>query len=460
MAKIFKVPFAATGDKTVVPIPTQPDGSVSWTQGYGFDYQRKLDGSDPLAKPFPRNQHNQILNDITTALGEIQVNGFALWSAEGAPYPVNATVRHNGVNYVSRIDNNSVTPADGASWRIQGDIPIASETTTGIVKLATFAEMEDRSSRSVIIPDKLFEWFYGESRRSTVSRSGIAALATQALTNQGLSDNTIVTPLTLAGKISSVLVDATTAVKGIIRISTVAEAGTGTDSTSAITPATLLSFFNSKKASESVAGISAVATQPEANAGVIDDKFITPKKLAARFADLVVSATTTVSGIIRIATPQEASAGTNTTASITPKLLSDFFFSKTASEGTAGISAIATQAEVTAITDDTKFVTPRKLGLGFATYQEAGGGYVVFPSWLGRIIVQWGSQTIASNTASTYQLGVSFASLFGSVVAGNSYTGTSSQLYAPHANPVNLNQVILENTNSQPMKIYFIAIGR
>ena len=295
MAKIFKVPFAATGDKTVVPIPTQPDGSVSWTQGYGFDYQRKLDGSDPLAKPFPRNQHNQILNDITTALGEIQVNGFALWSAEGAPYPVNATVRHNGVNYVSRIDNNSATPADGASWRIQGDIPLSTESVSGLVKLSTFAEVADSS---------------------------------------------------------------------------------------------------------------------------------------------------------------------NNTVAVSPQKLSTWFFSKKASEGAPGISAIATQEEVTAITDDTKFVTPRKLGLGFATYQDAAGGYVVFPSWLGRIIVQWGSKTIAAQTASTYQLGVSFASFFGSVVAGNSFTGPDSQYFAPHANPVNLNQVILENTNGLPMKIYFIAIGR
>lgn len=459
MAKIFKVPFAATGDKTVVPIPTQPDGSVSWTQGYGFDYQRKLDGSDPLAKPFPRNQHNQILNDITTALGEIQVNGFALWSADGAPYPVNATVRHNGVNYVSRIDNNSVTPADGASWRIQGDIPLSTESVAGLVKLSTFAEVADSTNNTVAVsPQKLSTWFF--SKKASEGVQGIAAIATQADVNTGTDDLKFVTPKKLSARLTAAIVDASTTVKGIIRIATGTEAGAGTDTTVAITPSTLSSFFYSRTASEGAPGISAVATQAEANAGADDSKFITAKKLAARISASLVAATTSMAGIIRIATSAEAGQGTNTTASITPKLLSDFFFSKTASEGAAGISAIATQAEVTAITDDTKFVTPKKLGLGFATYQEAGGGYVVFPSWLGRIIVQWGSQTIASNTASTYQLGVSFASLFGSVVAGNSYTGTSSQLYAPHANPVNLNQVILENTNSQPMKIYFIAIGR
>lgn len=117
MVKLFTIPFASTGDKTVVPDPTQADGSVSWTQGYGFDYQRKLDGSDPLAKPFPRNQHNQILNDITAAIREIQINGQAEWQAAGAPYPINAMVRYSGVNWKSSIANNSATPGSpGSGW--------------------------------------------------------------------------------------------------------------------------------------------------------------------------------------------------------------------------------------------------------------------------------------------------------------------------------------------------------
>lgn len=459
MAKIFKVPFAATGDKTVVPIPTQPDGSVSWTQGYGFDYQRKLDGSDPLAKPFPRNQHNQILNDITTALGEIQVNGFPLWSADGAPYPINATVRHDGVNYVSRIVNNSAIPADGASWRVQGDIPVATESVQGLVKLATFTEAGDSSNNSsVITPQKLISFFF--AKRATEGAQGIAAIATKVLSDAGTDNTSIITPKRLSERLSDVVVSATTAVKGIIRIATSTEAGAGSSTDTAITPKSLSDFFYARTSSESSPGISAIATQTEANAGVDDSKFITAKKLAARIAASVVSATTSVAGVIRIATTTEVGQGTSESLAVSPKTLFDFFFSRTASEGAPGVAYIANQTEVNAVTNDTKFVTPRKLGLGFATYQEAVGGYVVFPSWLGRIIIQWGNQTIPANTASTYQLSVSFASLFGSVVAGNSYTGTTSQLYAPHANPVNLNQVVLENTNAQPMKIYFIAIGR
>jgi len=348
---------------------------------------------------------------------------------------------------------------DGSSIFLASVIQVATESVAGVVKLATFAEVADSSNNTVAVtPQKLSTWFF--TKRASESAQGIAAIATQAIAEAGTDNTTIISPRRLSERLSAIVVDASTTVKGIIRIATGVEAGGGTDTSVAITPSTLSSFFYSRTASEGAPGISAVATQTEANNGTIDDKFITPKKLAARFAALVVAATTTVAGVIRIATSQEAGAGTNTSAAITPKLLSDFFFSKNATEGSAGIAAIATQAEVNAVTDDAKIVTPKKMGLGFATYQEAGGGYVVFPSWLGRIIIQWGSQTIASNTAATYQLAVSFASMFGSVVAGNSYIGTSSQLYAPHANPIGLNQVSLENTNSQPMKIFFLAIGK
>lgn len=122
MTKIFKVPFADTGDKISPPDAIQPDGSVSYSLGYGFDYQRdtSLDSGgapvDPQAKVFPREQHNGILNDITTAVGEIQGNGLAIWQSAGGPYPVNAEVRYDSKNWRSLVSNNSVTPVEGPSW--------------------------------------------------------------------------------------------------------------------------------------------------------------------------------------------------------------------------------------------------------------------------------------------------------------------------------------------------------
>lgn len=118
MTKFFSVPFAETGDKISPPNPTQADGTVSYAQGFGFDYQRKTDGSDPLAKVFPREQFNGIVNDITGAVGEIQLNGFPAWQdlTPKTPYPANAVVRHGGKNWVSLVSNNTATPAEGPAW--------------------------------------------------------------------------------------------------------------------------------------------------------------------------------------------------------------------------------------------------------------------------------------------------------------------------------------------------------
>lgn len=122
MTKIFNTPFAQDGDKVSPPDSVQADGSVSYPQGYGFDYQRDTslnpggDPVDPLAKVFPREQHNGVLYDITTAIGEVQKNGFAIWQESAAPYPINAVVRYGDKTWRSQVTNNTVTPAENESW--------------------------------------------------------------------------------------------------------------------------------------------------------------------------------------------------------------------------------------------------------------------------------------------------------------------------------------------------------
>lgn len=121
MVKRFVVPFAASGDKTVTPDATDPGGAISYSQGWPVAYQ--LADTDPAYRPVGRQEMNGVFNDITGAIAELQTLGFPEWVAVTGlvvPYRVNATVRHNDINWQSVIANNSDEPGVGpgaTSWR-------------------------------------------------------------------------------------------------------------------------------------------------------------------------------------------------------------------------------------------------------------------------------------------------------------------------------------------------------
>lgn len=111
----FKTPFAVSGDQTAIPTDIQPDGSVSIVQGYGPDYQRPTDGSDPQAKTIERDKFNSLMNDVTASIGEVQLYGFAIWSAGMAPYPIGAYVRHADKVWRNTLANNTAEPGSSSS---------------------------------------------------------------------------------------------------------------------------------------------------------------------------------------------------------------------------------------------------------------------------------------------------------------------------------------------------------
>lgn len=113
--RFFGVPFALSGDRDVTPDALQLDGSVSFTDGFGFDYERPainpLTGQpDPLYKPIPRAGMNGLFHDITEAVGIIQKQGFADWTADASPYSVDAWVRHSDQVWRSVVNNNTDEP--------------------------------------------------------------------------------------------------------------------------------------------------------------------------------------------------------------------------------------------------------------------------------------------------------------------------------------------------------------
>lgn len=123
-SKFFNIPFATSGDKTVIPEAVQPSGVISYTQGYGPDYERDP-ATDPLAKRVPRDETNELYFEITNALRFIQLYGTPQWTAvaDGGPtnYPISARVRYDagaGMQaWRSIAATNTATPgSDITKW--------------------------------------------------------------------------------------------------------------------------------------------------------------------------------------------------------------------------------------------------------------------------------------------------------------------------------------------------------
>ena len=94
-----------------------------------------------------------------------------------------------------------------------------------------------------------------------------------------------------------------------------------------------------------------------------------------------------------------------------------------ASEAAAGLAKIATQPLVDAGVDDSTFVTPKKLRFGI-TLILGPNGAVAFPSWLGGLVIQWGT---VSGITPDNSLNVSFPMAFTTAC----YSLTSSVRNAP-----------------------------
>ncbi|HCR3230132.1 TPA: phage tail protein [Morganella morganii] len=136
--EIFKIPFAAQGDRTAVPDEVQADGSLSYTQGYGYDYERDQ-ATDPAAKDIEREKMNSIFHDITGAVGEIQAFGMPVWAEEGKPYAIRSIVYHNKKAWQSKIENNNTEPAAGTAWT-----ELKADLTAGEVGAYTKGESDQK----------------------------------------------------------------------------------------------------------------------------------------------------------------------------------------------------------------------------------------------------------------------------------------------------------------------------
>lgn len=137
VTKYFINPFAVDGDVVAIPDDAQPDGSVSYDQGFPFDYQRNYP-TDPAALPVPRTAFNQVLLDITQVLQQVQQQGAPNWidSADngGTPFSYGkgvVVIYTDGQYYRSTITANVNTPGDiTGTWLL---LPITSEAVAPVI---------------------------------------------------------------------------------------------------------------------------------------------------------------------------------------------------------------------------------------------------------------------------------------------------------------------------------------
>lgn len=95
-----------------------------------------------------------------------------------------------------------------------------------------------------------------------------------------------------------------------------------------------------------------------------------------------------------------------------------------ATEIKQGSAKVATQIQVNAGSDDSAIVTPKKLRLGFEA-SLAPNGYIVFPSWLGGLMLQWG-QASMQGTTQTFNYPTAFRSQVYQMVATDAGSGAHS----------------------------------
>ena len=151
--RFFRVPFAQSGNTQVIPDSKSADGSVSFTEGWGEDYEKDM-LTDANAKPVERKAMNAVLNDITAAIRALQVDSLPEWIATqdnaGAafPYGIGVTVRYNGKAYLSLVAGNTKTPGtDATKWQdVSGPVVRSVNNhgpgANGDVKLGTAADAD------------------------------------------------------------------------------------------------------------------------------------------------------------------------------------------------------------------------------------------------------------------------------------------------------------------------------
>lgn len=324
--KYFGVPFAASGDKTVIPVPAQPGGAMSFFEGFGLDYERNP-ATDPQAKRIPRDETNQLYYDITNELRILQSQGVPDWTPAslnaGSPvsYAAGARVRHSGQNWESLTGSNTAEPGtDPTKW-------ISVNPYNAALITATQAEVNGAVIPSAFVSPLTLAGALrtgavvgAASTRSlgaySVALPGAFTLGARAQIEFTAPDASPAGPLTLnvAGSGARPLVTSTggdPAAGDLVSGRTYVARYDGTSWV--LVPSVASQFVSAGAASESVAGITRYATAAEANALSLLTVALTPGRLPI--------ASVTQRGVSRAATGPETLAATLADVFVSPASL-------------------------------------------------------------------------------------------------------------------------------------------
>ncbi|OAZ99752.1 phage tail protein [Halomonas sp. G11] len=207
--------------------------------------------------------------------------------------------------------------------------------------------------------------------------------------------------------------DATTTAKGFVQFATKQEHLDGQRDDRAAKPSGVKAMLDDRAADQSTV-----------DQGESDIRFVTPKKLKAWATNWVKQATESVAGMLKVATQEQAEAGES---------------------------------------DDT-VITPKKLRWG-VSYDISEIGYLVMPSWLGGLILQWGISSVGNTSTVTYP--IAFPNAILAVTVGdlndNNAAGETVAIASdgngslPTLTMMKLTKYIADSSSSH--RVYWIALG-
>jgi len=137
-----------------------------------------------------------------------------------------------------------------------------------------------------------------------------------------------------------------------------------------------------------------------------------------------------------------------------------------ATELNQGTAKVATQAQVDAGGDDKTFVTPKKMRWGFSisVSGDMSGSYVVFPTWLGGLILQWGmTNAIASGANYLQAFPIAYPMINPSVFITYPNTATDAPVgstYIGQIKGISKANVTIRNLGQASAQFYYFAVGR